>query len=215
MEKRTSNTELKLKVKPDICWKTPVKHKLGENLMKNLGVAAALVLCAVTLKGGALPGATGAVDAVLAAATDESLLDDHLGKLSFVSSLFPEATLVFGEKQDNELILPVSGGTVVHVWSSSEPYMSWRTSSRQVLAAGVGTVMGVYHGEDEERLIHIMGENGLSCLYGNLQDAQVSAGESVSPGDVLGTLLEERDCVFEVRQDGVSVDPAKYLGNVL
>lgn len=215
MEKRTSNTELKLKVKPDICWKTPVKRQLGENLMKNLGVAAALVLCAVALKSGALPGATGAVDAVLAAATDESLLDDHLGKLSFVSSLFPEATLVFGEKQDNELILPVSGGTVVHVWSSSEPYMSWRTSSRQVLAAGAGTVMGVYHGEDEERLIHIMGENGLSCLYGNLQDAQVSAGESVSPGDVLGTLLEERDCVFEVRQDGVSVDPAEYLGNVL
>lgn len=215
MEKRTSNTELKLKVKPDICWKTPVKRQLGENLMKNLGVAAALVLCAVALKGGALPGATGAVDAVLAAATDESLLDDHLGKLSFVSSLFPEATLVFGEKQDNELILPVSGGTVVHVWSSSEPYMSWRTSSRQVLAAGAGTVMGVYHGEDEERLIHIMGENGLSCLYGNLQDTQVSAGESVNPGDVLGTLLEERDCVFEVRQDGVSVDPAEYLGNVL
>lgn len=215
MEKQTSCTELKLKTKPEIQWVTPVKRRPGEELLKNLGVAAALVLCAVALKSGALPGASNAVDAVLTAATDESLLDDHLGKLSFVSTLFPEATLVFGERQDDGLILPVAGGTVVHVWSSSEPYMSWRASTRQVYAAGSGTVMGVYHGEDEERLIHIMGENGLSCLYGNVEEAQVQVGESVSAGDVLGTLLEDCDCVFEVRQDGVSVDPADYLGNVL
>lgn len=215
MEQQTQSVELKPKGKPEIHWEAPPKRHPGEELMKNLGVAAALVLCAITLKSGALPAMTQAADTVLNAVTDESLLDDHLGKLSFVSTLFPEATLVFGESREGELILPVSGGTVVHAWSSSEPYMSWRTASRQVYAAGSGTVMGIYHGENEERLIQVMGENGLSCLYGNLQEAQVQVGEQIGAGDMLGTLLPDCDCVFEVRMDGVSIDPADYLGNVL
>lgn len=215
MEQQTPSVELKPKEKLDIHWETPSKRHPGEDLLKNLGVAAALVLCAIALKSGAIPSMTQAADAVLTAATDDSLLDDHLGKLSFVSTLFPEATLVFGESRDGGLVLPVSGGTVVHAWCSSEPYMSWRTASRQVTSAGSGTVMGVYHGENEERLVHVMGENGLSCVYGNLQEAQVQVGEQVCTGDVLGTLLPDCDCVFEVRLDGVSVDPADYLGNVL
>lgn len=214
MDQQTPSIELKPKEKLDIRWEALSKRHPGEELMKNLGVAAALVLCAIALKNGVVPSMTDAADAVLTAATDESLLDDHLGKLSFVSTLFPEATLVFGESRGTGLILPVGGGTVVHTWSRSEPYMSWRTGSRQVYSAGSGTVMGVYHGENEERLVQVMGENGLSCLYGNLQEAQVQTGEEISAGDVLGTLLPDCDCVFEVRLDGVSVDPASYL-NIL
>lgn len=212
MEKRTTCGQLKPKEKPMIDWQQPAKRSRGEDLLKNLGVAAALVLCAVMLKSGAAPGASGTVDAVLAAATQDSLLDDHLGKLSFVSSLFPEATLVFGESSTS-LSLPVSGGTVVHAWCQEEPYMAWRTSSSQVLAAASGTVYGVYHGEDEERLVQVMGEDGVSCVYGNLQEAAVAIGDAVQPGDCLGTLMEERDCVLEVRVDGVSVDPSAYLNS--
>lgn len=211
MEGKTTSGELKCKEKPVIDWRKPKKKAAGEELLKNLGVASALVLCAVALKSGAVPGASGTVDAVLAAATDESLLDDHLGKLSFVNSLFPEATLVFGESRDL-LTLPVSGGAVVHAWSQQEPYMAWRTSTRQVFAAGGGTVTGVYHGENEERLVQVMGDGGISCVYGNLQEATVQMGDTVQPGDTLGTLLADRDCVLEVRLDGVSVDPAAYLG---
>lgn len=212
MEKKTSSGELKPKEKLNIDWKQPVKRPMGEELLKNLGVASALVLCAVALRGGAVPGASGAVDAVLTAATDDSLLDDHLGKLSFVSSLFPEATLVFGENRQS-LCLPVSGGAVVHAWSEAEPYMAWRSQSPQVYAAGSGTVAGVYHGENEERLVQVVGENGVSCVYGNLQQAAVQMGDTVEAGDTLGTLLEGQDCVLEVRVDGVSVDPAAYLGS--
>lgn len=213
MEERTKCGELKPRGKPDIDWRTPAKRCAGEALMKNLGVAAALVLCTVALRGGAVPGASGPVDAVLTAATDDSLLDDHLGKLSFVSSLFPEATLVFGESRQS-LALPVSGGTVVHAWSQAEPYMAWRSHSSRVCAAGGGTVEGIYHGVDEERLVQVMGENGVSCVYGNLQEAFVETGDAVQAGDCLGTLMEGRDCVMEVRVDGVSVNPAAYLGGV-
>ena len=77
-------------------WREQPPRKPGERLLKNLAVAAALVLCAVTLRTGAIPTLNEATDAILTAATDQSLLDDQLGKLSFVSKLFPEAVLVAG-----------------------------------------------------------------------------------------------------------------------
>ena len=57
------------------------KRFRADQLLKNTGMAAALVLCAVTLRTGAFPTLDPAADVVLAAATDNSLLDDQLGKL--------------------------------------------------------------------------------------------------------------------------------------
>lgn len=199
---------------PQIEWKEAPKKRIGDRLMRNLAVAAALVLFAVTLRSGAIPELSGATDAVLTAATDDSLLDDQLGRLSFVSALFPEATLVFGQSGDEALSLPVSGGMVVHAWSQAEPYMSWRTESDVVTSASDGEVIGVYHGNGDERLVQVMGENGVACLYGNLAEVSVQTGDAVRAGDPLGTLMTGADCVFEVRRDGMSVDPALYLGQL-
>ncbi len=196
---------------PRIDWQSAGKRPRGQSLLKNLGVAAALVLCAVTLRTGAIPTLSEATDAVLTAATDQSILDDQLGKLSFVSALFPETVLVFGENRVPELALPVSGGVVVHAWSEGEPYMTLRTSAAQVTASFAGEVSGVYHGNGDERLIQVTDEDGVTCLYGNLESAEVTTGDYVNAGEVLGTLLPGEDLVFEVRCNGVSVDPAKYL----
>lgn len=199
---------------PEACieWKAPVKRRQGERLMRNLAVAAALMICAVTLRSGALPPLTPAADAVLTAATDDSLLDDQLGRLSFVSSLFPEATLVFGA-MDDALALPVSGGAVVHAWSSQEPWTAWRTASRTVTASADGEVIGVYHGNGDERLVQVLGADGVACLYGNLAEVAVSSGDAVAAGDPIGTLMTGADAVFEVRRDGVSIDPALMMGD--
>lgn len=214
MGKETVCGELKIKDKPDINWREAKKKQPGEDLLKNLGVASALVLCAVTLKSGALPPVSNTTDAILTSVTDDTLLDDQLGKLTFVSTLFPEATLVFGESKVDELAVPVSGGVVVHTWKETEPYMSWRTSERRVYSSGAGVVMGVYHGENEERLVQVMSDSGVNCLYGNLLEANVQTGDRVEAGEVLGTLLPGSDCVLEVQVNGVSVDPAAYLSNV-
>lgn len=197
-----------------IVWKEREKTRSSDTLLRNMGVAACLVLFAVTLRSGALPELSAATDAVLAAATDDSLLDDQLGRLSFVSSLFPEATLVFGENDADALSLPVSGGVVVHAWSEAEPYMSWRSNGRSVTAAAPGEVIGVYHGNGDERLVQVMGSDGLSCLYGNLETVSVTLGDAVTAGEPIGTLMTGADCVFEVRRDGLSIDPALYLGGV-
>lgn len=187
------------------------RRKPGEHLMRNLATASALVLCAVALRQGALPGSSAAVDAVMTAVTDNTLLDDHLGRLSFVSSLFPEATLVFGEQTYPELTMPVSGGVVVHAWSESEPYTSWRSHTRTVTSSMDGEIIGVYHGEGEELLVQVMGDDGLACLYGNLSQVCVSMGDAVKSGDELGMVMAGEDCVMELRRDGISVDPAAML----
>lgn len=192
-------------------WVTPKKKRAGDSLWKNLAVASSLVLCAVALRTGAIPPLTSTADVVMTAATDDSLLDEPLGRLSFVSALFPEATLVFGESSDT-LALPVSSGAaVVHAWSAAEPYMAWSSASGQVSAAAPGEVLGVYHGNGEERMVQVLSDSGLSCVYGNLSTVSVQAGDLVATGDALGQLLPDAPCVLEVRRDGVSIDPAVLL----
>ncbi len=195
----------------EIAWQEVPASQRGSNLMKNLAVASALILCAVTLRTGAIPPLDKTADAVMTAATDNSLLDDQLGKLSFVSALFPEAVLVFGESEDDRLTLPVSGGTVVHTWSEAEPYMSWVTGNADVLAAAAGEVIGVYHGNGDERLVQVLGDDGLACLYGNLADIAVQVGDAVQTGDVIGRTMKGESLVFEVRRDGMSIAPDVFF----
>lgn len=196
----------------DVQWKQPVKRRPGEKLLRNMALAASLTLCAVTLRSGALPELSSATDAILTAATDDSLLNDQLGRLSFVSTLFPEASLVFAGADEQRLSMPVSGGMVVHAWSESEPYLSWRTDADIVTAAAPGEVIGVYHGNGDERLVQVLGNDGISCLYGNLAETSVRTGDAVQAGETIGTLITGADCVFEVRRDGLSIDPALYMG---
>lgn len=182
-----------------------------DKLLKNLGVASALVLCAVTLRTGTVPALDPAADVILTAATDHSLLSDQLGKLSFVSALFPETVLVFGETSIPTLAKPIDGEQITHTWSEQEPYTAWKADRGVVTAATSGEVTGVYHGNGDERIVQVMDEDGLICRYGNLESVNVRTGDAVSTGDPIGTLLPDEEFVFEVRKNGVSVDPSAYL----
>lgn len=199
-----------LPAQPEVEWIKPTRKHPGAQLTRNMAVAASLVICALALRQGALPGLEGTVDAVMTAVSSDTLLNDKLGKLSFVSSLFPEATLVFGE-QRAELSMPVSGGMVVHAWSEGEPYISWRSDSDVVKASADGEVIGVYHGNGDERLVQVLGSDGIACLYGNMGEISVQTGDVVQAGEVIGTVMQGADLVLEVRQNGYSVDPALFL----
>ena len=196
---------------PDIKWEEVPKRSRGEAFMKNLAVSAAMVLCAVTLRAGAVPSLSEPTDVVLTAATDHSLLDDQLGKLSFVSALFPEATLVFGEQEDAAFTLDISAEDVVHTWSEQEPYTAWYADDGQVFSPCDGEVIGVYHGNGDERLVQVVSAEGIACLYGNLKEVYVATGDCVSAGTSLGILYPDAACVLEVREDGRSIDPAPFI----
>jgi len=107
---RPRRTELAAS-KPDIEWVKTPKKPWQERLLPNLAIVSALMLC-LALKTGAIPPLTDAVQSVMSAATDDSLLNGDLGKLSFVSSIFPEASLVFGES-GGKLTMPVEAASVV------------------------------------------------------------------------------------------------------
>ena len=195
----------------DIEWNEVPKRSRGESFAKNLAMSAALVLCAITLRAGAVPSLTEPADVILTAATDQSLLDDQLGKLSFVSALFPEAVLVFGEQEHSVLTLAISSEAVVHTWSEQEPYTAWHAVGGLVFSPCDGEVIGVYHGNGDERLVQIMSADGIACLYGNLKDVHVATGDYVTTGTTLGMLQPDEACILEVRENGRSVDPARYM----
>lgn len=183
----------------------------GSELFKNLGVAASLVICAVVLRCGAVPQAQSAVDAVLTAATGDTLLDDRLGRLSFVSTLFPEAALVFGEGCAAELVTPVEAETV-HVWSEAEPYTVWRSAARQpVCAALAGEVSAVNRNAAGETTVLVRSDNGFQCSYANLLAAEVQEGDPVAAGQQIGSVERSQDLVFELREDGRSIAPTVWV----
>lgn len=192
-------------------WRPVLKRHRSEEVMKNMAVAAALVLCAAVLRSGAVPQLNQATDVIMTAVTGDTLLDENLGKLSFVSSMFPEATLVFGEQTEMELSMPVMSGSIVHAWNEEEPYVSWRTEEQSVRAVANGEVTAIFHGNGDERVIQVTGEGGLTCLYGNLASCSVTVGDPVSRGDTVGMLMDDAACVLEVRQNGYSIDPSTMM----
>lgn len=208
----TSSQPLQRKITSTAQWAEIPKPNRWESLTKNTAVAAALLICVAALRSGAVPSLSGMTDAVLAAASHDTLLDDQLGRLTFVSRLFPEATLVFGESSpDTSLSWPVSGGAIVQAWSEDQPYALLSADGRSVFSAIDGEVMGVYHDEDEELLVHVLRSDGLSVICGNLVSAAVRTGDAVTEGALLGMLPDGAACSLEVRQNGRSIDPAALL----
>ena len=192
-----------------IDWQKKPRIPWGEELFKNIGVAAALLVCAVVLRSAGT--ATDATDAVMTAVSSDMTLDDTLGKLTFVSKLFPEAALVFGEGTDASFELPVAGGKIVHAWSENEPYLAYETTAVDVYSACDGEVMGVWHTDGEELLIEVRGNDGVTCCYGNMASSDVEMGDTVLVGNRLGQLLDGESLTFEVRSNGYSIDPANMM----
>ena len=179
--------------------------------MHNFVIASALFLCAVMVRSGALPVLSERTDGILAAVTDHSLLDEQLGKLSFVSTLFPEAVLVFGESYSMDTVIPVSAGTVTHAWSEDEPFTGWQSKVKDIISAAAGEVTGIYHGYEDEWIVEVSGDADYTWLYGNLEQVMVHLGDYVDMGTTIGSMLNGQEFVLEVRRDGKSVDPQSIL----
>lgn len=89
-----------------------------------------------------------------------------------------------------------------------------------VSAVGAGVVKKV--GVDTEgNYVEIDHQNGLTTIYGNLQDqVAVKEGDAVTAGQQIGTIGNTTNLAYEeygtylhfqVMKDGVAVDPAKYV----
>jgi stage II sporulation protein Q len=93
---------------------------------------------------------------------------------------------------------------------SGEPFEVKASLSGKVVKATQEPLLGY--------VVHIEHDNGVMTHYSSLADLQVEEGDTVKQGDVLGTagmnLLDKEAKVhvhFEVRKDGVAVNPESYF----
>jgi murein DD-endopeptidase MepM/ murein hydrolase activator NlpD len=92
--------------------------------------------------------------------------------------------------------------------------------SLDVRAAGAGTVLaaGYLTGyEGYGNVVIVDASHGYTTLYAHLAEIGVGPGEWLDAGERLGTAGCTGSCTgthlhFELRQDGVPIDPAPFLG---
>lgn len=176
-----------------------------DRLVRNLVFVGGLVLVMVAVRNSSLPE----VQSVFGAIRESSGMrwDESIGKLSFVSSLLPEEIReVWNEEPAVAVAAPVAG-TVIHEWSSREPYLLIDVNDRTVYAAASGEVMSVAHGMDEERILRVRHSDGTEAVYGNLTTCIARIGQWVEMGEAVGELRADSPLAFEMRVDGRSVDP--------
>ncbi len=177
----------------------------SDQLVRNFTVVGALLLTILALRSSASPDAVSVFSALQEGAGME--WDESVGKLSFVNSLLPDALqAVWSEEIAIDVYAPAKGD-VVHTWSRQEPYVSIQTSTDDVRAAADGEVMSIAHGIGEERIIRVRHQDDSEALYGNLISCFVEAGERVYAGQVIASVMSDRELTFEWREEGRSVDP--------
>jgi len=180
-----------------------------DQLVRNLAVVGGLVLVLIAVRNSTLPEAQSVFGMIQDTAGMQ--WDESVGKLTFVNSILPEEIReVWNETPVTPVFAPVNG-EIVHAWSQNEPYLLLEAALSDVRASADGEVMSVAHGMDEERILRLRHQDGTESIYGNLENCYVDVGASVSAGDIIGSLLNEKPLAFEVRVDGRSVDISRNL----
>lgn len=138
------------------------------------------------------------------------------------------------ETQPMKTMWPVEGQTVAVFAADKLTYnettQDWRVhmgvdlsaqEGTQVMAAADGTVYTVYDDDLLGTTVVIRHENGYVTTYASLsEDVSVTAGQTVSLGDVIGTVgqtaLTEKalgpHVHFSVTRNDTPVDPAEFIG---
>lgn len=178
-----------------------------ERLTRNAVLGALILLC-ITAVSTATQGGGSLLTAVQHSLDED--WDERLGRLTFVSAMFPDAVQVFFSSNDDILCAPCTG-TIVHAWSKDEPYIGYGVYDRAVYPAMAGTVVGIGHGQDEEKILRVSHDNGLETVYYNLSALNVAEGDAVSAQTQLGTAMEGRAVFLEVRREGIAIDPSDML----
>ena len=189
---------------------TPSKAALfGEKLARNLALAGMLVLTVAAIHNAEWPSGP----AVLTAVREmiDPAWDESLGKISFVSHLFPDTVAVFFESGLQADLTAPCFGTVTHSWTDAEPYIGYASSDLRVYAAADGQVMSVAHGLNDERIVRVRHENGLETLYYNLASVHVQEGDAVTASTCLGLRLPLEEAFMEVRRSGRAIDPSALV----
>ena len=134
--------------------------------------------------------------------------------------------------EEDKLIWPVSGAVLMNYSMDKTVYFATLEEYKynpaliiggavndQVISAGKGIVKSIDKTPQEGTTVTVDMGNGYEAIYGQLQNVQVTTGDSVEAKTVLGYLAEPTryysvegcNLYFEFRKDGQPVDPLQYL----
>ena len=189
----------------------PIKSEFTNRLSRNLALATLLLIGIVSVRNEQLP--TGAAVMTAVQETVGANWNENLGKISFVSTLFPDSVSVFFDTSTLSSLTAPCFGTLVHPWNEDEPYLGYQTENGRVYSAAAGQVMSLAHGINEERILRIRHEDGLETLYYHLEEAYVKEGDTVTENTCIGRGIANADVILEVRKNGISTNPAPWINN--
>jgi len=175
-----------------------------DRLIKNIALSCGLMLVILALRTANLPESQSVFSALETGVNTK--WDESIGKLSFVTSLFPEEIQeVWADYGSVTVFQPVEG-EIVHTWTEQEPYIEMLAVGSEVRAAAGGEIMSIAHGMEEERIVRIRHADGTEALYGNLLECFCEIGDTVNAGDPFATLMDGKPLAFEYRRNGRSVE---------
>lgn len=134
--------------------------------------------------------------------------------------------------RENTLALPVVGKVLVN-FSMEEPVYfatleQYRLSPAMVIGVTEGTdvaamweaqITDITHSNELGNLVTMSFGDGYECIYGQLEDLQVSVGSYVEKGDIIGKVaaptkyysVEGANLYLELLKDEVPVDPMSFM----
>ena len=183
--------------------------RMCDRMTRNFLCVALLVVCIYAVR-----TAQYADENVLAAAArsmTESPWEENLGRIQFVSHMFPETQAVFWSENHTPELAIQSCDTFVHTWSEDEPYISIRTDSGSAYALGSGTITTIAADHNQNQIVTVDHGNGYTSTYYGLSNCLLSEGSHVAAGDTIGHTASSNEMVVEIKQYGLPIDPAPLV----
>lgn len=144
-------------------------------------------------------------------------VNEEIGVGTYAATPSSSSTVLSGNGQ---FCWPVNGGYI------SDPFLSNRNHKGMDIAAPSGTEIYaaadgevIYAGWDSGgygNCVRIDHGNGYVTVYGHMSSINVSVGQTLSQGDLIGGVGTTGDSTgnhlhFEVRYNGIPTDPAQYI----
>lgn len=179
-------------------------------LTRNTAFLMLLLVCLASIHNQQLPDGRTVLTAVQSTVDQE--WDESLGRITFVDNMMPQTLSVFFQEEETYSLSLPCNGTLVHLWETHAPYVSFDTAG-SVLAIADGEVMSLSHDSTDQLSLRIRHENGLESVYYHLASTPLREGDMVSSGEAVGSLQEGHNLVLDVRRNGLSIDPVAYFRN--
>ena len=175
-------------------------------MLLKIGICAGACALVLVLKWVDSPLTNRAVETVNQAVTEETDLDEMLGKLQFVE--FDGILNVFSESSSYEMPVIAEAATSM---DDGRMLLLTAQSGADVISSCRGTVSSI--GEDASlgNYICIRGNDSLDLYYYGLAEIFVEEGQPVKKLDTLGALGADGRLCFAVLENGRPIDPRDYL----